>query len=513
MSTVYTKTDNYSLNLYGDNDPADLRDGYNGSMRTIDTTLETHLNRIEGVEARETHDEAVIKALLVDNTVDNATAAKTKWDKAASSSETNKDAITSIDANLNALHANTASDAQALYHQIQSNKNDIDALRPGGIAVFVGDSISEGYGASDSNHRFTTLTANRLGLIEKNYSRHGAGWTQRSPKADGLTAPQLVQNAVADKTYNHDDVALVVVEFGINDNNMNAFDGIISSNLIALQESFPKARYLLLNTLSGGCTSSTQYNKPSSGGDASGEIMSVFGMGNVISETNAQAAMTKFSVLQAWQWFSMAGASRSKYTTDSVHPNNTGHSKVANYVISAYYGALDAGIFPNVASFFMNVTIDKDKINTLGNKYYTPLGMYTNDIVSTADIVLPKTTIVVGKDVTTIRFTITINNLAFSQNPDADQYLPLWEMGLLFKKGVHVNKDSYKSRNQVKTTILMSDENNNTLPSSQMSMAYDPAYGVLSLAYHPTTVAPTKIHGIYVGEITVPTLRNYVYLS
>lgn len=82
MATVYTKTDNYGLNLYGDNDPADLRDGYNGSMRTLDTTLETHLNRIEGVESRETHDEEVMKSLLVDNTVDNAAAAKTKWDKA-----------------------------------------------------------------------------------------------------------------------------------------------------------------------------------------------------------------------------------------------------------------------------------------------------------------------------------------------------------------------------------------------------------------------------------------------
>lgn len=43
MSATYTQTDNYHLNLYGNNDPADLRDGYNGSMRTIDTTLETHL--------------------------------------------------------------------------------------------------------------------------------------------------------------------------------------------------------------------------------------------------------------------------------------------------------------------------------------------------------------------------------------------------------------------------------------------------------------------------------------
>jgi glycerophosphoryl diester phosphodiesterase len=84
MATVYSKTDNYGLNLYGDNDPADLRDGYNGSMQTIDTTLETHLNRIEAVESRETHDEEVVKALIGDNTVDSATAAKTKWDKSIS---------------------------------------------------------------------------------------------------------------------------------------------------------------------------------------------------------------------------------------------------------------------------------------------------------------------------------------------------------------------------------------------------------------------------------------------
>nr|DAS37064.1 MAG TPA: GDPD protein [Caudoviricetes sp.] len=84
MATVYSKTDNYGLNLYGDNDPADLRDGYNGSMHTIDDTLEKHLNRIEGVESREAHDEEVVKALLGDNTVDSATAAKTKWDKSIS---------------------------------------------------------------------------------------------------------------------------------------------------------------------------------------------------------------------------------------------------------------------------------------------------------------------------------------------------------------------------------------------------------------------------------------------
>ena len=102
MSTIYDKTDNYGLNLYGDNDPADLRDGYNGSMRTIDTTLETHLNRIEGVESRETHDEEVVKALIGDNTVDSATTAKTKWDKAGADATT---ANTKADSNTNLINA------------------------------------------------------------------------------------------------------------------------------------------------------------------------------------------------------------------------------------------------------------------------------------------------------------------------------------------------------------------------------------------------------------------------
>lgn len=54
MSTIYSKTDNYGLNLYGDNDPADLRDGYNDSMHTIDETLKNHLDRIDGVSTSTT---------------------------------------------------------------------------------------------------------------------------------------------------------------------------------------------------------------------------------------------------------------------------------------------------------------------------------------------------------------------------------------------------------------------------------------------------------------------------
>lgn len=150
MSTIYNKTDNYALNLYGDNDPADLRDGYNESMRTIDTTLEGHLDRIEGVESRETHDEEVVETLLGDNTVEAATAAKTKWDNAAAGVTDVAEALTALDAetaakattakakwdkasvdaaaatdNLNALHANTVESATIIY---AANAMDIRKL-------------------------------------------------------------------------------------------------------------------------------------------------------------------------------------------------------------------------------------------------------------------------------------------------------------------------------------------------------------------------------------------------
>lgn len=88
MTATYTQTDHYSLNLYGDKDPADLRDGYNKSMQAIDETLKTHLDRIEAVEAHETQSEQVVRTLIGDHTVDGANAAKAKWDKASTDATT-----------------------------------------------------------------------------------------------------------------------------------------------------------------------------------------------------------------------------------------------------------------------------------------------------------------------------------------------------------------------------------------------------------------------------------------
>ena len=128
--TIYSKTDNYALNLYGDTDPADLRDGYNGSMHILDATLEGHLSRIEGVESRETHDEEVVKALLGDNTVDAATTSKTKWNKASADAATATTKATANTDALSALDAETAAKATTAKAKWNKAASDVAALAP-----------------------------------------------------------------------------------------------------------------------------------------------------------------------------------------------------------------------------------------------------------------------------------------------------------------------------------------------------------------------------------------------
>lgn len=271
MSTVYDKTDNYGLNLYGDADPADLRDGYNGSMRTIDTTLETHLNRIEAVESRETHDEEVVKALLGDNTVDNATAAKTKWDKvgtdataAAGKADNNSailaalgadtaahatdaktkwnkagvDATTAIgkaDSNktiLTALGADTSAHATANKTKWDKNTTDITALSTlvgnnssqiaqileklgqpqysDGYLVTFGDSYADNTRERTWSYQLSTMFPE---LQWKNYAKSGAGFN-----VSGIpTFAQQVANCVADTSVDNAKVKVAVCAGGRND--------------------------------------------------------------------------------------------------------------------------------------------------------------------------------------------------------------------------------------------------------------------------------------------------------
>ena len=143
MSTVYEKTDNYGLNLYGDNDPADLRDGYNGSMRAVDKALKQHLDRVG-------NDENVVKTLLGDNSTQKAGEAKDKWDAAATDAAAAKEK-----ANSNASSIAVLSSRLGAFEAKTKVKYD--------SILAVGDSITYGTGTSSPGR--------------DNWVRHLAGFT------------------------------------------------------------------------------------------------------------------------------------------------------------------------------------------------------------------------------------------------------------------------------------------------------------------------------------------------
>ena len=375
MATVYTKTDNYGLNLYGDSDPADLRDGYNGSMRTIDATLETHLNRIEGVESRETHDEEVMKALLVDNTVDNATAAKTKWDKAATDvtdaaskadnnsniltalgadttahATTNKakwdkagtDATTAIskaDANteiLTALGANSTYSADAKKTQWDKNTSDITSLSSvvgthtsqiatiseklgqaqyeDGYLVTFGDSYAD---STQKEHTWSYQLSTMFPELQwKNYAKSGAGFN-----VSGIpTFAQQVANCVADTSVNKNKIKVAVCAGGRNDI-LDYNTGMSKAHdvVVAMKTAFPNAIIVIAPMLFDHATLDE------------GGMQKYFALldGALSAVTGNRRVVVADS---AYVW---CKGEDGMFSAGDIHPNTTGAEVIAKYLYTA----------------------------------------------------------------------------------------------------------------------------------------------------------------------------------
>lgn len=373
MATVYTKTDNYGLNLYGDNDPADLRDGYNGSMLTIDKTLEKHLNRIEGVEARETHDEAVMKALLVDNTVDNATAAKTKWDKAgtdaieamadaasavgkvnanaailtalgadttehatASKTKWDKAGTDAIEALTNSATANqkansntailTALGADTTAHAAASktrwDKAGTDATAANNAIARILRSLSQtnghlvtfgdSYGTNtDKTREWPTVLNARLGedSVLHNYCITGAGYT-----APNTTFQTELNNAKADTSYNHNEVGLVVIAGSRNTN--DGYSGTLRTAAVSLyggvKREFPNARIIVVPMMWDWTPVSNYWRY------------------NSASCISAAREVGVEAVPWAWTWNL---GNNTYFPTGDIHPNADGTNVIVSYML------------------------------------------------------------------------------------------------------------------------------------------------------------------------------------
>lgn len=305
MTTTYSKTDNYGLNLYGDNDPADLRDGYNGSMQTIDETLENHLNRIDGVSATVAKTTAEQDAKIAVNTdvlaklgATDAAAAETKkaqWDGAATQaasslkllgdmSVTDSESAAAFKDRLAANEAGVAHDDEVLKAAFGLNTVDAAAAKAAGwdakasadyayaktqtytktqvddlIAasrelstygnpaswkhvVFIGDSMSKGF-YSGTEHPTAALPY----LVNQIF-----GWTNMENKAVSGSGYDVGTNFRVqwDQVSNKSDVDAVFVIGGVNDNDNDVWSSakVLYDTIMAQA---PKARIIVLPILGG----------------------------------------------------------------------------------------------------------------------------------------------------------------------------------------------------------------------------------------------------------------------
>ena len=119
----------------------------------------------------------------------------------------NKTDITNITANLNALHANTVSDAGNLYNTVQKldNSNHL---------VIIGDSFSTN---AREDVWWANLPENCKHLEVHNYAVGGAGFLQDSGANPGNTFAQQIDKAIADETFPNDRVSHVIIYGGYND--------------------------------------------------------------------------------------------------------------------------------------------------------------------------------------------------------------------------------------------------------------------------------------------------------
>lgn len=233
--------------------------------------------------------------------------------------QTNKSDIANIDANLNALHANTVNDATKLYELIQYNakRNDI---------VIIGDSITAGLGLDKPNTTaYPELLAQALNMTKHVYAQSGAGFVNASREAPYNTLNSLVTQAITDTTLDKNNVGIVLLMGGINDNYEQATQAAqnAKNDLTLLHANFPNAKiYFGICPTAG---KSRQNNK------------SIYS-GIPAASTNI-GALSSISLpyvhkIDAWNllWHNH------QMSTDGLHPNLNGHSFLASQILSAMSG-------------------------------------------------------------------------------------------------------------------------------------------------------------------------------
>lgn len=318
-------TTNFNLEKYQAGDAANLNDQYNVSMDIIDDNLykiNTNTNTAGGkaTQALETaqNNKKNLTALGITDTA-TATALKNKIDntnttadKASDLAQTNKAAVTAINANLTALHANSVSDATALYNTVQKINNiysNIELKRKTytNIAI-IGDSISYGTGASTLANSWANQFKSYIGASSvQNMSQNNAGY---------VNAPTFMSQlqAVTNKT----NITHIIIAGGANDKlqTTTTITNAVKNTLQYALTNFPNAEIYVAPVVLG-LQGMFRYHT---------NIPQTL---NAIEEGIAQTPNIH-EIQYAWEWLNGREdwASTSNNSIDAIHPNDNGQKQL-----------------------------------------------------------------------------------------------------------------------------------------------------------------------------------------
>lgn len=318
-------TTNFNLEKYQTGDAANLTDQYNASMDIIDENLykiNTNANTAGGkaTQALETA-QSNNKNLAALGITDTATATtlknkindtNTTADNALNLAQTNKTAVTAINANLTALHANNVSDATNLYNTVQKIDNiysniELKRKKYTNIAI-IGDSISYGTGASTLANSWANQFKTYIGASSvQNMSKDNAGY---------VNAPTFLSQlqAVTNKT----NITHIIIAGGANDKlqTTTAITNAVKNTLQYALTNFPNAEIHVAPVVLG-VNGMFRYHA---------NIPQTL---NAIEEGIAQTPNIH-EIQYAWEWLNGREdwASTSSGSMDAIHPNDNGQKQL-----------------------------------------------------------------------------------------------------------------------------------------------------------------------------------------
>lgn len=318
-------TTNFNLEKYQAGDAANLNDQYNASMDIIDDNLykiNSNANTAGGkaTQALETaqNNNKNLTALGVTDT-ETATQLKNKIDttdttasNALTLAQNNESAITAINANLTALHANSVNDATNLYNTVQKIDgiySNIELKRKTytNIAI-IGDSISYGTGASSLAMSWANQFKSYIGAdTVQNMAQNNAGYVN---EPTFLSQLQTVNNKA--------EITHIIIAGGANDKLQTPTNitNAVKNTLQYALTNFPNAEVYVAPIVLG-VQGMFRYHT---------NIPQTL---NAIEEGIAQTPNVH-EIQYAWEWLNGREdwASTSGTSIDPIHPNDNGQKQL-----------------------------------------------------------------------------------------------------------------------------------------------------------------------------------------